>query len=61
MNCVYCDPEKQRPFTFNRNRMCPRCREEYDCHLEEKADAERDERAIREKEDDFRGVYHDDY
>ena len=49
--CNYCDPSKHM-ITFNRKRMCPSCREDYDSHLEDKADAERDERLISKNNGD---------
>ena len=46
--CAYCDPDRGTPWHNYRINMCLDCRESYDCDLEEKADAERDERLIRE-------------
>jgi hypothetical protein len=48
--CAYCDDERETPWHNYRNNMCPDCKEGYDSHLEDKADAERDERLIRKLE-----------
>lgn len=45
--CAYCDPERQTPCLNYRSSMCPSCREDYDDYLEDKADADRDERLIQ--------------
>jgi len=48
MTCRYCDKTKYQHYPFIRNKMCDECKEDYDSHLEDKADAERDERLIKE-------------
>ena len=47
--CKYCENKYQ--LIYNKKLMCKKCREEYDCYLEEKADAERDQRTFKEIKD----------
>ena len=49
--CKYCEPDKSYQIFFNRLEMCDSCKEEYDDHLERKADEERDERLIERLEE----------
>jgi hypothetical protein len=47
--CAYCDPDRKTPRGNSRGQMCPDCREDYDCYLEDKAEGERDERRMNEE------------